>query len=651
MSVYLHDIPLHEAQALLKAALDEAGLADVLGEETISVDENALGRTLSQAVWAKISSPHYHASAMDGFAVVAAETDGAGPGLPVTLRNFEYVDTGDALPDGFNAVIMIEDVEPLDAHGELTGSLRTPAKIRIRAAAAPWQHIRPMGEDMVATQLVLPAGHVIRPVDLGAAAGSGNDHITVARKPRVAILPTGSELVEIGRAARSGEIIEYNSVVLAAQVNGWGGQAARYPITADDKAKIKKIVTQAAQAHDLVLLNAGSSAGAEDFSAGIISELGEVLVHGVAVRPGHPVILGIIHGKNGKKTPVIGVPGYPVSAALTAEIFVQPLLAAWQGRRPDELDQIEAQLTRKITSPGGDDDFVRVVLGRVGERLLAAPISRGAGVISSLVRADGILRLPAGVQGEPAGAKVNIHLYRRPRDLEKTIFAIGSHDMTLDIIAQMLSQADRRLVSANVGSLGGLAALRRGEAHMAGSHLLDTQSGDYNLSYIKEYLPGRRVVVLGMVERAQGLILMPGNPKHITGLEDLIKPDIRMVNRQRGAGTRVLLDHHLSLAGLSPGEIAGYQDEEYTHLAVASSVASGKADCGLGIAAAAAALDLEFVPLFMERYDLVIPQEFFDSSLLQPLLLALKSAELQKAINALAGYQTPQIGETIAVLE
>ncbi len=650
--VYLHDIPLDEALSRMEAALKQAGLWGVLGKEEIPLDESALGRVLAEPIWARLSSPHYHAAAMDGFAIRAEETAHAQPTAPVVLRQFQYVDTGDPLPSWANAVAPIENVEALDEDGRIATNPRQPAALRLRAALVPWSHVRPMGEDIVATELVLPAGHVLRPVDLGAIAAAGHTKVVVARRPRVAILPTGSELVPIGTEVRPGDILEYNSLVLAAQVLTMGGLPQRFPITPDDFEQICARVGQARREHDLVLLNAGSSAGSEDFSARVVAKLGQLLAHGVAVRPGHPVILGILPPwQEGRlAVPIIGVPGYPVSAALTIEIFVEPILARWLGRAKQELPTIEAMLTRKITSPPGDDDYVRVAVGRVGERVLAAPLSRGAGVITSLVRADGLVILGRGVQGAEAGEKVMVHLYRSPTTIERTIFAIGSHDMTLDLMAQFLAERQRRLASANVGSLGGLLALKRGEAHLAGSHLLDPQSGEYNLPYIRRYLSGVPVVVIGFLKRQQGLVVARGNPKGIHHLEDLTRPDVTFINRQRGAGTRILLDYHLEQKGIPTEAISGYNQEEYTHLSVAAAVASGRADCGLAIAAAAQALDLDFIPLFDERYDLVIPREHYESPLLAPLLDLLQDAAFREAVSRMPGYDITPMGTLIAEL-
>jgi putative molybdopterin biosynthesis protein len=518
--------------------------------------------------------------------------------------------------------------------------------IRIRASVTPWSHVRTMGEDIVATQLVLPAGQTLRPVDLGAIAASGHTSISVARKPRVAIIPTGSELVPIGQPVQAGDIIEYNSIALAAQVMGWGADAKRYPIIADNFELICQYVLEAAHEHDLILLNAGSSAGSEDFSSRVVEKLGELLVHGVAVRPGHPVILGMI-GEKPDQVPIIGVPGYPVSAILTGEIFVEPLLARWLGRSPYVPLTVKARLTRKVTSPAGDDDYMRLALGRVGEQVLAAPLARGAGVISSLVRADGITILPRGTQGLPAGSEVNVYLYRHPDDIEKTIFAIGSHDITIDILAQYLAARNRRLTSANVGSMGGLVALSRGECHLAGSHLLDPESGEYNIKYVAQILANLPTKIIGLVGRQQGLMVAKGNPKQIISLEDLTRNNITYINRQSGAGTRVLLDYHLRLSSLSSESIKGYQNEEYTHLAIAAAIASGRADCGLGIEAAAQALGLDFIPLYQERYDLIIPQSYYESQLLEPLFNILNDRDFQNTVANLPGYNVEQMGRVI----
>ena len=669
-NIYLEDIPLEEAWTAFTSALKEAGRWQPLPAESVPVAD-AAGRVTAEPVWARLSAPHYHASAMDGFAVRAMDTEGATETLPLVFtlvsvddaeprqkRPALPVNTGQPLPAWANAVIMIE-------HTQQVEDPQGAAGIEIRASVPPWHHVRPMGEDMVATELVLPANHRLRPVDLGALAGAGHITVAVYRRPRVAVIPTGSELLSLDDLAEqgiaAGQIIEYNSIVLSAQVEGWGASATRWPIVPDNFEAIREAVSEAAADHDLILVNAGSSAGSEDFTAHVVQSLGRLLVHGVAVRPGHPVILGLVEPESADvpskatadSVPIIGVPGYPVSAALTGEIFVEPLLAHWAGQLARRPLTLEATVTRKISSHTGDDDFVRVTVGKVGERIMATPISRGAGVITSLVRADGLIRIPRFSEGIEAGAKATVHLYRRPAEIERTIVAIGSHDLTLDLLAQFLAARGKgtRLASANVGSLGGLIALRRGEAHLAGAHLLDPESGEYNSSYVRRYLKGREIVMLTLVGREQGWIVPKGNPKGLAGWSDAVNPDVRIVNRQRGAGTRLLLDYQLGLMAAKAEEVRGYDREEYTHLAVAAAVASGTADAGLGIRAAARALQLEFVPLTQERYDLLIPREHYESDLLKPLLSLLHAPEFRNSVADMPGYDVSKMGDIAGELQ
>ncbi len=665
-SPYLEDIPLDQALARWWEALAAVGLDAPLAGEPVAL-EDALGRMTAEPVWALTSSPHYHASAMDGYAVRADDTRAANESSPLRLaigRQAFYVDTGDPLPPGTNAVIMVEEVQRASETGAGTAAAGRAASspvegehaetIEILAPVAPWQHVRPMGEDMVATELVLPANHRLRPQDIGAAAGAGHALLSLRRRPRVAIQPTGTELVAPGSNLRPGDVVEYNSLVLGAMVQEWGGEALRLPPLADDYAAIRQAVLEAAATHDLVLINAGSSAGSEDFTARIVAELGQVLVHGIAVRPGHPVILGMIRvpeGENGVRVvPVVGIPGYPVSAAMACELLVKPLIARWLGQAPASRPSLLATLTRKVASPMGEEEFMRVTVGEVGGRVVATPLPRGAGVLMSLVRADGIVRVPRHEQGYEAGAQVEVELYRSEESIRRAIVAIGSHDLTLDLLADELGRRHPGLglSSANVGSVGGLLALARGEAHLAGSHLLDEASGEYNVSYVRRLLPDVPVILLGFVQREQGLMVPQGNPQAITRLDDLVRPDVSFVNRQRGAGTRVLLDYRLRQAGIDACAIQGYERQEYTHLAVAAAVASGAATAGMGIRAAARALGLDFVPLDLERYDLVIPQQFFESPRLAPLLAIIRDPAFAARVRALGGYTTPQMGQVLA---
>ena len=633
---YLSDIPLDEARQNFADALTAAGAMRLMPAETVSLDQ-ARGRVTAEPVWAKVSSPHYDAAAMDGIAVLARDTVGATETSPVRLKLGEHavwVDTGDPVPEGFDAVIMVEVVHEVD---ETT--------LEIQSAVAPYNHVRPLGEDIVATELLLPENYLLRPMDLGACAAAGIAELPVRRKPTVAVMPTGTELVQIGSPLKPGDIIEFNSLILGGMVDEWGGSSVTRQPVSDDYDRLKATIQEAVATSDIVVINAGSSAGLEDYTASLVEDLGELVVHGAAIRPGHPVILGVVDG-----TPVLGIPGYPVSAALTCDLFLKPLVEQMLGVRVPARERITATFTRKILSPMGEDEFVRVRLGRVGERLIATPIQRGAGVVTSLVRADGLVVVPRLSEGLDTGQGVTVDLLRPVEDVNGNIVAIGSHDLTLDLLASMLHRDNgvQSLSSANVGSLGGLVAVGRGEAHLAGTHLLDEDTGEYNLSYVRRYVQGVDVVVMNLVHRLQGLIVPKGNPKELSSLSDLAREDLAFVNRQRGSGTRMLLDFKLAEMGMTPEQVAGYDREEYTHLSVAAAVAGGKADFGLGILSAARAMGLDFVPLLSEQYDLVIPREHYDSDLLAPLLNLIRGDEFKSQVDALGGYDTSGTGTVVA---
>jgi putative molybdopterin biosynthesis protein len=567
--------------------------------------------------------------------VRAADTVGAGETAPVTLgpAAHEVVDTGDPLPDGFDAVVMREQV-----HEARAGA------VELRAAAAPFQHVRSIGEDVSATELLLPAGQRLRPVDVGAAAAAGITEVVTRRRPVVAVLPTGDEIRPLGTELRPGELPDTNSLMLAAQAEQAGCQAVRHAIVPDDPELIVASLREAAAGSDLVIVIAGSSSGRDDHTAAVVAAAGTLAVHGVAVKPGHPVVLGAA-----ERTPVIGAPGYPVSAALTFDIFARPLLSALEGAPPPDWPVTRARLTRKLASSMGMDDWVRVRLGRVGGELVATPLPRGAGVLTSLVRADGLLVVPAELEGRHAGEEVEVRLLRGVGEIERTIVVTGSHDLILDLAASALRERDPRvtLASSNVGSLGGLTALRDGLCHVAGSHLLDPGSGEYTLPYLDRLLPGRDAAVVRLAHREQGLIVAPGNPLGLSGVDDLVRPGLRYVNRQRGAGTRVLLDHELALRGIDPAAVGGYEREEPTHLAVAAAVAAGRADCGLGVLAAARAFGVGFVPVAREPYDLVLDHESVEAPLLAPLWDLLGSASFRDAVERLGGYDTAEMGRRV----
>ncbi len=631
-SPFVRDVPLPEAVAAWADARTEAGCPQRVDAVRVPVSE-AVGRVTAGPVWATRSSPAYDAAAMDGIAVSAADTVGASESTPLLLDAdaFAVVDTGDPLPPGRDAVVMREHVH------------RTGERAELRTAVPPYQHVRSIGEDVAAGELLLPAGHRLRPFDVAAAAAAGALDLSVRRAPVVVVLPSGDELRPVGEEVGPGEIPDTNSLMLAAQAREAGAEARVPPIVPDDPVRIAEAVRAAAADADLVLVVAGSSAGRDDHTAAVVADVGRLAVHGVAVRPGHPVVLGVVD-----RTPVIGCPGYPVSAALTFDIFGTALLAELEGTAPPRRTTVRARLARKLASTMGSDDWVRVRLGEVGGRVVATPLPRGAGVLTSLVRADGLLVVPADLEGHHGGTEVDVQLLRGLDEVARTVVAIGSHDLVLDLAASALRRHDprRSLASSNVGSLGGLVSLRDGLCHLAGSHLLDPTTGVYTLPYVDRVLGDADPVVIRLVHREQGLIVAPENPLGLTGVEDLVG-DVRYVNRQRGAGTRVLLDHELGRAGLDPDKVAGYRREEHTHLAVAAAVAAGRADCGLGIRAAARAFGLGFVPVTREPYDLVTTGPVLGTGILDPVLALLEDRTFLDEIEALGGYSTTESGRRV----
>jgi putative molybdopterin biosynthesis protein len=632
-SPFIRDVPAARALDAWRGARDAAGCPARLPAIRVPV-QDAAGLVTAEPVWATRSSPPFDAAGMDGIAVRAADTIGASETTPVLLPpdGYDVVDTGDPMPDGRDAVVMREHVHYQGDAAEL------------RAAVPPYQHVRSIGEDVSAAELLLPEGHRLRAADLAAAAAAGATHVVVRRRPVVTILPTGDEVRPIGAATTAGEITDTNSLMLATQAREAGCEATCLPIEPDVPQRIADVVTAAAAECDLLIIVAGSSAGRDDYTARVVAERGTLAVHGVAVRPGHPVVLGTVG-----HTPVLGAPGYPVSAALTFDIFAEPLLAELSGAAPRRRPRTTARLARKLASPLGMDDWVRVRLGVVGGTMVATPLPRGAGVLTSLVRADGLLVVPAGQEGHHPGEQVEIELLRGIDEISRTIVAIGSHDLVLDLAASALRAEDPlvTLASSNVGSLGGLVALRDGLCHLAGSHLLDPATGEYTLPYLDRLLGGAEVAVVRLLHRDQGLMVAAGNPLGLGGIDDLTRPGVRYINRQRGAGTRVLLDYELGRRDISPDAIAGYAREEPTHLAVAAAVAAGRGDAGLGIMAAARAFGLDFVPVTREPYDLVVAPDALDSALLAPLWALLRSDRFQAAVTDLGGYSTKEMGRRI----
>ncbi|MBF7096970.1 molybdopterin biosynthesis protein [Alkalibacter mobilis] len=595
--------------------------------------DRSLGRVTAVPVFAKISAPHYYACAMDGIAVKASDTFGATDTTPVNLEEgtgYVVVDTGDPLPEEMDSVIMVEDIV-----------YKKERVATINAAAHPWQHVRQIGEDVCQEEMILPSNMKIEPAAIGAMMAGGVSLVEVYSKPVVGFIPTGDEIVTPRSNPKKGEIIEFNSSIFSSMASTWGCDSIIYDIVPDDLELIKEALIKASCECDIVILNAGSSAGTEDYASTAISQTGQVYTHGIAIRPGKPTILGRVGNK-----PCIGIPGYPVSGIIVMEHVVKKIVEKLQRIQLPKNQKTVAVLGRRVMSSLKYREFVRMKLGKVGQKVIATPLDRGAGVVTSFVKADGILDIPLNTEGIDAGQEVEISLLRSKDEIENTLVANGSHDPLIDVAYDLLRRRDplKYVSSSHVGSMGGIMAVKRNETHMAGIHLLDENSGEYNESFVKRYLANTNVAIVKGVKRSQGLMVAGGNPLGIKGIADLINKDLSYVNRQKGSGTRILLDYLLNKQGIDAEDIYGYEREELTHLSVAVQVASGSAHAGLGIYSAAKVYGLDFIPICWETYDFILREEFLHDEKVESFIEVLMSDEFKSSLETLGGYEAEGVG-------
>ena len=638
-NLYLKTTPAEEAGEKYMQALEEAGC---LKPQTEIVNTyESLNRITAEPIFAKCCSPLFNSAAMDGIAVKSAKTAKAKEERPLILEpgtGYKIIDTGDPVKSPFDAVVMAEDVI------EESGSDR----VMITRSVPGWQHVRPIGEDIAAGEMLLPSHHTIRPVDIGVLLAGGILNLKTFRKPTVSIIPTGTEIIMPYENPSEGDIIDSNSGMFAAMVTEAGGTPHRCSIVPDDYQQIKEAVLEETEKSDVVIINAGSSAGTEDYTVHVLREIGEVIIHGVAMKPGKPVILAVVGGK-----PVIGLPGYPVSAYLAFENFVEPVLRKMTGGNSlsglTSRKTVKAVLSKRIVSSLKHREYVRVKVGKVGDKFVCAPLARGAGAAMSLVRADGFCVIPQESEGFEAGETVDVELYNDIARIENTLVSIGSHDMILDVMNDMMAERfpGMNLSGTHVGSMAGLMALSRGETVIAPTHLLDEETGEYNISYIEKIFPGEKMALIKGVDRIQGIMVKKGNPLGIKGVEDLTR--VRYVNRQRGAGTRVLLDYKLKQAGITPDMIDGYDKEAATHMAVAALVASDEIDAGMGIKSAADAMGLDFVEVGTEEYDFAIRQENLELPQVRAFRQILESKEFHEKLEKMGGYGWHQAGRIVLI--
>ncbi|GAB1477284.1 molybdopterin biosynthesis protein [Bacillota bacterium] len=628
--IYLKNTEIEEAVAIYLSRLENA--ASDVKKEFVDI-RDALGRITSRPVFARVSAPNHNAAAMDGIMAVAERTFAASEANPVNLKpdeDFRFINTGYQIRDPYDCVIMAEDIQPLEG-----------GEVRITASASPWQHVRPIGEDIVAGEMVLPENHRIRPVDIGAVLNSGVVQVEVHERIRIGIMPTGNEITEDYAKLEKGNYFDTNSWTFCAIVEEWGGIHDRIPPVPDNPESLKQAMAGLLERNHIVIVNAGSSAGTKDYTAHLIEEMGELVFHGLAIRPGKPTVLGIIKGK-----PVIGVPGYPGSAFLSFEEIVGPVFRKLQRSSFIMNRGIDALLSRRVVSSLKYREYIRVKVGKVEDKLIATPLNRGAGITMSLVKADGLMIIPKNSEGYEAGETVRIELTRDMGAIESTIVSIGSHDLIMDYIASMLEKDETgsgegkvHLSSAHVGSLGGIMALARGEAHIAPIHLLDEETGEYNTSYIHKYLGNKNIALVKGVKRQQGFMVAKGNPKNINNVEDLVKAQVSFVNRQKGSGTRILTDYLLKKAHIDGCSIKGYDRDMTTHMAVAAAVSSGTADVGVGVFSAAKSMDLDFIPIGYEEYDFAIPKQYMESEMIRRFIKVLESDQFKEILKELGGYE------------
>ena len=604
-------------------------LGNIETKKEIIKTSESLGRITSKAIYAKACDPMYNASAMDGIAVLSENTLKATEQKPLTLKlekDFSYVNTGNPIPNNFNSVVMIEDVLVLSEN-----------EVQITSPSYPWQNVRVKGESIVEGEMVLPSYKKIRSVDVGAIYSSCNLNIEVFKKPRIGIIPTGNEMVNDPKVLKKGKLMESNSKMFSSMSIENGAIPTTYDVVEDNPHKLKKTILDALKTNDLVVINAGSSAGTKDFTVKVIEELGEVFAHGIAIKPGKPTILGIIKGK-----PVIGIPGYPVSAYLVFELFVRPILLKMQGMNLNENQIVEATLTRTITSSTKHAEFIRVSLGFVNGKLVATPLERGAAQIMSLVKCDGLLFVPQLSEGIEENKKVKIILRKSLDEIKNNLTIKGSHDLIIDILGDKL-----KISSSHVGSMGGIIAMQKGEAHLAPIHLLDEKSEKYNVSFVKKYFPKQKMVLIKGPTRIQGII--SNKDYKVKTIKEISQKNIPFANRQKGSGTRVLFDYLLKKNKVDSLKINGYQKEYSTHLAVGVAIENGTAKCGIGIGSVAKLLGLNFVPLANEEYDFLTTYENLKDPRIVSFINHLKSKEIKNKLLELKDYGVDHLGEIVTI--
>lgn len=633
------DIPLDEAVERWLTDLEFHRKKGVLATQLVDI-EDAVGRITAETIVARLSSPSYYAAAIDGLAVASHSTIGASKDRPVSLdvgASLPFVDTGSPMPAGCDTVVPFYELK-------LTGE----RSLEVRRPSAPWRNVRPIGEDLAAGEVILPKGHRVRSMDLSALIAGGIREMMVEGQPRVHVVPLGEALVEPGRMPSVGQTVDHTSPFLTALAAEQGLRARRFPAIPEIRDAVTEAMQEQTTRCDLLILCAGHERGTA-LIATALAEAGVCTLHGVAIRPGHSLVLGFIND-----TPVLGVSSHPVPAFLGFSLFGLPVFRGLTKRGAKEelwpwpVDK--ARLAIGCDSAAGVEEFLRVKMAMVNGERVAVAESGGHGTLMSLVRADGLIRIPAGVRHVEDGSPVEVLRLREETNLGGHLLILGTHDISYDLIRDRLHDRypEVRLHTAAVGGRAGLEALKRGQCHGAAVHLFDEATGEYNLPFLKAWDWKEPVVVVQLLHRWLGLAVAPGNPLGITGLHDLSREGMRFVNRQPGSGTRQLIDYHLAQAGVAATDVRGYDLHAHTHMATAAAVKGDMADAGPTISTAARSLGLDFVPCIRERLDLVFPKSFLSLYPLRALLAILRSEGFrQTAAERFHDYDFAEAGELI----
>lgn len=631
-----HDVPLEEALERWLLELDFLKASSRTEVESVAIDDS-LGRVTASPVVARLSTPHYYAAATDGLAVRASATFAASPQNKVKIHlkdEATFVDVGAPMPEGTDAVIPVHELE-----------LVTPDEVALNRPSNPWRHVRPIGDDIAAREIVLPRDRRIGPLDVGAMVAAGAPTVQVYRRPVVAVVPVGNNLVEPGQEPELGQMLDCNGPIVAGLVRELGGEPERLPVVPERLEEAGEAIAEAARTADLVVALAGPSHGTA-FLARIFSDRGEKVLHGVAVKPGQSVALGVVEG-----TPVVGLPFHSVAAYAAFSFFARPVLRQMIGQPDDDAwRREEAVLAVDIHSPQGLEEFLRVKMGIVDGRPVAVADAGGASTLMSLVRADGMLDVPADLTRLEAGSVVEVLRLAPERPLASNVLVLGTHDICYDLLRNQLHQSfpDITLHTAATGGALGLRCLKRGFCHIAAIHLFDEETGEHNIPHLKREMADHPVVLVHLFTRHLGLAVAAGNPLGVAGLEDLTRSDLRFINRQPGSGTRSLLEYHLRKLGIESAQIHGFESEVKTHMAVAAAVSGGVADAGPTISTAARALRLDFVPCISERLELAIPKRFFNLYPIRALLQVIRAATFRRdAANSFTDYDFSETGRVI----